>query len=263
MRIEGRSALVTGATGGLGTAIARALHERGAKLLLTGRNTEVLDPLASELEARALAIDLADRGEVERLIGEAEGTAILIANAALPASGHLHSFEPGQIDRALEVNLNAPIRLARALSEEMVRRGEGQVVLVSSMSGKTASPGSSIYSAAKFGLRGFGLGLREDLRGTGVGVSTVFPSFIRDAGMFAKTGVELPGYVGTSTSDDVARAVVRAIERDLAEIDVAPLRVRAGAMLAGLAPELSGRVQRRLGAQDISDSMARAQRHER
>lgn len=263
MKVAGSQVLLTGATGGIGHAIARAFAAEGARLLLTGRRADVLEPLAEEVGGRALAVDLAEADDVERLIGEAEGTDIVIANAALPASGHLHSFEAAHIQRALDVNLAAPIRLAHALTPAMVQRGQGHFVLISSMSGKTASVGSSIYSATKFGMRGFGLGLREDLRDTGVGVSVVFPGFISDAGMFADTGVELPGYVGTKTPDDVARAVVRAVERDLAEVDVAPLGVRAGAKFAGLAPELSAKVQRRLGAETVANGLAEAQKHNR
>ena len=85
----------------------------------------------------------------------------------------------------LEVNLRAPIALARALAPAMIARGSGHIVFISSLAGKAAAPASSIYSATKFGLRGFALGLREDLRPHGVGVSVVLPGFIRDAGMFA------------------------------------------------------------------------------
>ena len=124
---------------------------------------------------------------------------MLIANAALPASGLLSSFSVEELDRALAVNLRAPIVLAQALSAGMAARGAGHLVFISSMSGKTTTVGGSVYSATKFGLRGFALGLREDLRGSGVGVSTVFPGFISDAGMFHEAGVELPGYVATRT----------------------------------------------------------------
>ena len=102
-----------------------------------------------------------------------------MANAALPASGPIVDFSPEQIDRALDVNLRAPIQLTRALVPGMVERGAGHVVLVSSLSGKVASIGSSLYSATKFGLRGFASGLREDLHGTGVGVTVVFPASSR------------------------------------------------------------------------------------
>ena len=215
--------LVTGATGGIGQAIARTIAARGATLILSGRRMEVLEPLASALGARAIACDLASREDVQRLIAEAGELDVLIANAALPASGAFTELTQEEIDRMLEVNLRAPIALAHAVAPAMVARGGGHIVFVSSLSGKVASPASSIYSATKFGLRGFALGLREDLRPHGVGVSVVLPGFIRDAGMFADAGVELPRGVGTRTPDDVAAGVIRAIERNRAEVEVAPL----------------------------------------
>src|SRR5262249_33992877 len=143
------------------------------------------------------------------------------ANAALPSSGPLVDFTPEQIDRALDVNLRAPIMMARHAVVGMLERRRGHIVFISSISGKVASTGTSLYSATTFGLRGFALGLREDLHGTGVGVTTIFPGFIRDAGMFADTKVTLPRGAGTRSPEDVARAVVRAIRDDPAEITVA------------------------------------------
>ncbi len=260
--IEG-TVLLTGASGGIGHAIARALAARGARLVLTGRRADVLEPLAAELGARALALDLADRDAVPQLVEAAGDVEILVANAALPASGTLDDYSTEQIDRALDVNLRAPIVLAQLLSERMVARGSGHMVFVSSLSGKAAAGGSALYSATKFGMRGFALSLREDLRDANVGVSTIYPGFIRDAGMFAKSGVALPRGVRTRTPDDVARAVVQAIERNRSEIDVAPLDMRLGAAFAGLRPELSGRMSRRLGSERIASNLAAAQREQR
>ena len=136
-------------------------------------------------------------------------------------------------------------------------------MFVSSLSGKVASGGGSVYAATKFGVRGFAHGLREDLRDSGVGVSVVLPGFIRDGGMFHDANVELPRFVGTKTPEDVAAGVLRAIERDRAEVDVAPFGLRAGAVFAGLAPELSARVQRRLGGSKVAEDMARGQADKR
>ena len=166
---------------------------------------------------------------------------MLVANAGLPGSGRLDSFTPEQIDRALDVNLRAPMLLAHGLIEPMVARGSGHLLFMSSLSGRAAAPGSSVYSATKFGLRGFALALREDLAPKGVGVSVVLPGFISDAGMFAESGAKLPPYVGTKRPEDVARAVVKAIEGNRAELDVAPLPLRAGAVIASLVPGPRGR----------------------
>ena len=102
--------------------------------------------------------------------------------------------------------------LAHGLTESMVARGRGHLLFMSSLSGRAASPGTSVYAATKFGLRGFALALREDLAPKGVGVSVILPGFISDAGMFADSGAKLPPFVGTKRPEDVARAVVKAIE---------------------------------------------------
>jgi uncharacterized protein len=257
--LAGRTALLTGATGGIGHAIARALHRRGAQLILTGRRIDVLEPLAQELGARSHALDLEHPADVDRLIAEVGHVDLLVANPAVPASGPLLEYSDEQIDRAITVNLRAPMILARHLTGSMVAQEWGHLVFISSLAGKTATAGSSIYSATKFGLRGFGQGLRADLHGTGVGVSVVFPGFIRDAGMFAESGVELPGYVGTSTPEDVANAVVVAIEHDRGELDVAPFGVKLGARFSTIAPAVSARLQRRLGSDKIAAELGSGQ----
>jgi short-subunit dehydrogenase len=257
------TALVTGATGGIGQAIASALAERGAKLILTGRRAGTLEPLASELGGRAMECDLSRREDVDRLLGELGEVDVLVANAALPASGALTDLAQDEIDRMLEVNLRAPIALARGLAPAMILRRHGHMVFISSLAGKAASPSSSIYSATKFGLRGFALGIREDLRPHGVGVSVVLPGFIREAGMFADSGMQLPLGVGTKTPEDVARAVVQAVERNRAEVDVAPLGLRLGAGVASVAPGLAATVKRRAGGDRVASGLANAQRAKR
>ncbi len=264
MQISGSTILLTGATGGIGQAIARALHARGGKLILTGRRLDVLEPLAAELDgSRALAIDLSRPSEIDRLLAESGEIDILVANAALPAAGRLESFTMEEIDRALNVNLRAPIALAHALVPKMTAHSRGHLLFMSSLSGKSATPGTGIYNATKFGLRGFASALRADLHGSGVGVSAVFPGFIRDAGMFAEAEVKLPTGVGTSSPEDVARAVLSAIERNRAEVDVAPLTIRAGATFAGIAPEFASRVARRLGSEGIAKEIEAGQRTKR
>jgi short-subunit dehydrogenase len=170
---------------------------------------------------------------------------------------------PDQLERALDVNLRAPVQLARALVPGMIDRGSGHLVFISSLSGKAASPGSALYSATKFGLRGFAQGLRQDLHGTGVGVTTVFPGFVRDAGLFAESGVELPRLVRAVTPDAVARAVVDGIERNRGEIDVAPLGLRAGTLLSSAVPGLGAGVQRRFGGAQLAERIARGQARKR
>jgi short-subunit dehydrogenase len=259
VNVAGRTVLLTGATGGLGHTIARRLHVAGAHLVLTGRRTDVLEALAAETGARTLAVDLADEAAVERLANDCADVDILIANAALPGSGHVMSFSVEQIDRALAVNLRAPMVLSRVIGERMVARRSGHIVVMSSLAGKAGTPRSGVYSATKFGLRGFAQGLRQDLRPHGVGVTAVFPGFVRDAGMFAESGAKLPPGVGTSTPGQVADAVLRAIKRNRGEVDIAPLPMRLGAMFAGLAPEIAATFTRLTGGERVGDQFGHGQ----
>jgi short-subunit dehydrogenase len=260
--LRGARVLVTGATGGLGRAIAVALHAEGAQLIVTGRRRPAVEALAAEVSGQAIVADLADRAQLSRILDEAGALDVLIANAGLPGSGDLAEWEPRQIDRVLEVNLASPIAMTRALVPVFRARGSGHFLYVSSLSGRVASLGASLYSATKFGLRGFAGGLRADLHGTGVGVSVVFPGFVRQAGMFADTRAKLPPGVGTVTPQAVAHATIKAIRRNQAEVVVAPAILRAGAFIGALTPRLSAAVQARVGG-GVAEQLIAAQRGKR
>jgi short-subunit dehydrogenase len=263
MEVRGARVLVTGATGGIGQALAEAFAARGATVVLTGRRADVLEPLAQRLGGTAIAADLADRGAVAELVSTAGEVDILVANAALPASGLLTGYTVSQIDRVLDVNLRAPIVLAKLVGERLAERRRGHLVFISSLAGKVASGQVSLYNATKFGMRGFALALREDLREHGVGVSAVFPGFIRDAGMFADANVTLPKTIRTRTPQDVAHATLKAVRKNLAEIDVAPLGLKLGVRLAGVAPGLNAAMQRRLGGARVVRELAARQHDKR
>ena len=261
--IKGARALVTGATGGIGQEIARALHAEGAELVLSGRRAEILEPLATELGAQVILADLADLGDVARLLKETGPLDILVANAALPASGLLQEYTQEQILRNVSVNLTVPILMSQDSAAGMVQRGHGHIVLIGSVAGKAAAAGASMYNATKFGLRGFALALREDLAAEKVGVSIVEPGFVRDAGMFVEADGKLPPGVRTVSPQQVAKKVVKAIKRNKAEVVVAPLELRAGAAIASVFPAFAGKVQKRLGGDKVFETMVEGQRAKR
>jgi short-subunit dehydrogenase len=235
--LQGRSALLTGASSGLGPVIARRLHREGVRFILSARRKPELDTLARELVgSRVIPADLSRRGEAERLASEAGPVDILIANAGLPATGELVSFEVEEIDNALEVNVRAVLVLTRLLLPAMLERGSGHVVLMASMAGQVPGPRNSVYNATKFALRGFGHALRAELHGSGVGVSVVSPIFVTGAGMFAASGSRAPGR--EVSVERVAEAVLKVIREDRSEITVAPLGMRLGARIPMAFPQV-------------------------
>jgi short-subunit dehydrogenase len=239
--LRDRTVLLTGASAGIGPYIARRLRAEGARLILTARRQAELDELAAELgDARVITADLSDRAELERLITEAGEVDVLVANAGVEALGQLATRGLDEIDTAIDVNLRAPIVLTRLCLPAMIRRGSGHVVLVASLAGKVPAPGSSLYSATKAGLRAFAHATAAELRGTGVGVAVVSPTFVEEAGMYARGHVKAPGSVRTVNPSQVAESVVKAIRGRRVEIVVAPVEQRVFGRVVQAMPELVG-----------------------
>jgi short-subunit dehydrogenase len=268
MQLEGKRVLLSGATGGLGRAIAEALAAKGAKLVLSSRRKKELEEIARSLPGGArrhkvIVADLAKAGAADKLVADAGDIDILVANAALPGTGRLETFSKDELARALRVNLESPIMMARALAPKLAEKGEGHLVFTASLAGKVGSPRSSIYNATKFGLRGFAFGLREDLHPLGVGVSIVSPGFVREAGMFHDADSSPPPGLGTTTPKKVAKAVIRAIRRNRVEITVAPRRQRFVTEIGYRHPGVAARIQRSGGAEKIADELAAGQADKR
>ncbi len=262
--LQGKTVLLTGASTGLGPYIARRLHRAGAKVVLSARNEAALVKLAKELvEARVVVADLSIPGKPEWLAHEAGAVDVLVSNAGLPASGLLESFAIDEIDRAIAVNLRAGIVLAHELAPAMIERKEGHMVFMASIAGKIPARGVTIYNATKFGIRGFALAFREELHGTGVGVSTVSPTFVSGAGMWAETGLKANPIAGEVTPEQVAEAVFTAITRNRAEIDVVRLPLRASLKVLAVAPRLFMAAARSSGANSASDGLSERQKNKR
>lgn len=259
LEIRGARTLLTGASGGIGGALARRLAAEGAELLLTGRRGDLLDALAAEVGGESAVCDLAEPGAPEQLLSAAGRVDILIANAGSTATGRLERLDQADIDRVLAVNLRAPIALARGLLGQMSERGSGHMVFIGSLQSKAATISASIYCATKFGLRGFALALRAELAQSPVGVSLILPGFISEAGMYADAGVKLPLGAGTRRPDQVADTVIRAIREDRGEVEVAPIALRVGTTIASLAPELAARGVQLLGGERIARDYERGQ----
>lgn len=248
MDISGSRILITGASGGLGRSIADTLAGRGARVVLSGRDIGALRDVQATVGGEILVADLCDAAQVTDLVAQAGNFDAMVLNAGHPGEGALAELEPAWMDAVIDTNLRAPVHLSVAFARHHVAAGTpGAIVLVGSVAGVTASAGLELYNATKFGLRGFALSLAQDLHGTSVQVTHIAPGFIRDAGMFADSGVELPRVVRTKAPADVAAAVVRGIEDGPTEIWVAPGELRAAALWASGMPSLGAAVIRRLG----------------
>jgi short-subunit dehydrogenase len=220
--------------------------------------------LAEETGAEPFVCDLADRAALPGLLDVAASVDLLVCNAALPATGTLDDFTVAEIDRALDVNLRAPILLARAAGEAMAVRGQGHIVFISSLGAKVVGPALGLYSATKAGLRALANALHQDLYEANVGVSVIFPGPIRDAGMWAEAGTALPLGAGNPRSpENVADAVVAAVRKNQLEIDVASIPMRIGAVIGQLRPSWSAALGRRAGAGALGQDMTKASRAKR
>ncbi len=182
--LSGKTALVTGASGGIGGAIARALHAQGAAVVLSGTRAEALEALKAELGERAFALtcDLGDSAAVDALFGRAEEAAgevqIVVSNAGLTRDGLLLRMKDEDWETVLKVNLEAYFRLARAALKGMMRRRYGRIIGITSVVGVTGNPGQTNYAASKAGMIGFSKALAQEVASRNVTVNCVAPGFI-------------------------------------------------------------------------------------
>jgi 3-oxoacyl-[acyl-carrier protein] reductase len=185
--LTGRTALVTGASGGIGGAIARALHRHGATVAVSGTRREVLDQLAAELGARvhALTCDLADKDEVEALTPKAEEAMgqvdILVNNAGINRDNLFVRMRDEEWESVIAVDLTAGFRLARAAVRGMMRRRFGRIIAITSIVGVTGNPGQANYAAAKAGMAGMTKALAHEVASRGVTVNCIAPGMIETA----------------------------------------------------------------------------------
>jgi 3-oxoacyl-[acyl-carrier protein] reductase len=187
-RLDGKAALVTGASGGIGGAIARTLHAQGAEVLLSGTRAAALEGLAAELGSRAkvLPANLGDPADTLRLATEAEAAAeggvdILVNNAGVTRDGLLLRMKDEDWDTVLDVNLGSAFRLTRALLRGMMKRRWGRVISISSIVGVTGNPGQANYAASKAGMIGFSKAAAAEVASRGITVNVVAPGFIETA----------------------------------------------------------------------------------
>jgi short-subunit dehydrogenase len=255
----GRTALVTGASRGIGPLIAREIAREGGHVVLTGRSAADLKAVASELAAAGADVsvrpaDLTQPGAAEALVEAIErehgGIDLLVNNAG---GDPLREFVAMTIEenlRTLQLNLIAPVALSHAALDGMLRRGRGHIVNISAMAGRVSFPYTEVYAAAKDGIIGFTRVLRSDYHARGVSASVLILGAIRDAGqgqrMLDESGMKTSRFMAPAQA--VARAVIKVVRKDRTELVVMPGPGRLIRALMDYFPGLGPALNRAVGA---------------
>ncbi|MGO4410073.1 MULTISPECIES: 3-oxoacyl-[acyl-carrier-protein] reductase [unclassified Brevundimonas] len=239
--LSGRIALVTGATGGIGGAIARSLHAQGATVVLSGTREAVLADLAKELGERAFfaAANLSDAESVDGLVARAEEAAggpldILVANAGITKDGLLMRMKDEDFQSVIQINLESYFRLTRAAVKGMMKRRSGRIIGITSVVGVTGNPGQTNYSASKAGMIGFSKSLAQEVGSRGITVNCIAPGFIaspmtdvlNDQQREAILGKIPSGRLGTG--EEIAAAAVYLSSNEAAYVTGQTLHVNGG-----------------------------------
>jgi 3-oxoacyl-[acyl-carrier protein] reductase len=238
--LTGKKALVTGATGGIGGAIARALHSQGASVTLSGTRREALDALASSLGDRVQIVEanLSDRNSVEELVPAAEaamdGLDILVNNAGVTRDNLFLRMKDEEWDTVIAVNLTAAFRLSRAAVKGMMRRRFGRIINIGSVVGSTGNPGQGNYAASKAGLVGMTKALAAEVASRGITVNCIAPGFIESPMTEALNAKQRESILATipmsrlGTGDEIAAAAIYLASAEAAYVTGQTLHVNGG-----------------------------------
>ncbi len=257
MELDGAVGILTGASRGIGPVIGAHLAKAGVRLALVARSEDELRRAAIEIrpygpEPTVAPGDISDpdaqRNIIDRVCDELGPPSLLINNAGIE---HISRFQDATVDdirRVILTNLFGAESLSNLVLPHMLSAGRGHIVNIGSVGGRTAYPFGTINSSAKHGLVGFTWSLREELRGTGVGVSAVYPTLVSGVGISAGWSAgRHPALLGQVGPEDVARAVLKCVRENRVEITVAPFLERIADVVSAISPRLSCWVARQGG----------------
>lgn len=265
LQLEGRHAVLTGASGGVGRALARALAARGVHLALVARGGKGLESLAGALsgypvQVETYAADLTDDAQRRnlplRIRGRFEEVDLLVNAVGIEEHGAFPGLDPARAREVLESNLVVPMLLTLAFLPGMLDRGRGHVVNIASLAALLGMPYAAVYAAAKGALSQLGISLAGELGSGPVGISTVCATFVEDAGS-AHRRRRRPPLLGTTTTEAVAGAAMEAILGNRAELIVGGWMSRPLLALRAVSPRAMGWLARRAGLTAYLEGIAR------
>ena len=239
--LSGKTALVTGATGGIGAALARSLHAQGAHVVLSGTRQAVLDEMAGDLKDRVsvASANLSDPDSVDGLVAAAEAAAgapldILVANAGITRDGLLMRMKDEDWDAVIRVNLESYFRLSRAAVKGMMKRRYGRIIGITSVVGVMGNPGQTNYAASKAGMIGFSKALAQEVGSRGITVNCIAPGFIESPMTDALNEAQKTQILSTipagrlGSGDEIAAACVYLASAEAAYVTGQTLHVNGG-----------------------------------
>ncbi len=260
--LEGKTALITGVSRGIGQYIARTLSDEGASIIGISRNEENLKVIEKQIiedggNALMFPFDLNKSHRLKQLLqklndNNVDEVDILVNNAGIEKYSTYVDNNYDSIQSIINVNLLAPMELTRMILPKMLEKGSGNIVNIASLAGRNGVAYKSVYSASKAGLIKWGDGLRQELHGTGVSVSTIMPGYIDEVGMFFDGGFPAPKLLGTSPPQKIADAVLKSIKTGRGETIVNNGPIKPLLALNVFAPEFGNYIVKKFGVVELS-----------
>lgn len=261
MDLAGKTAIVTGASRGLGPHIAKTLAAKGVKIVALARNIKGLETTKSEINlsgqnCNIISFDLTQINKLEFLVNDIWGKYgpidILINNAGIENYQHFDHLTKDMLSDIISTNLRSPLELTRCLLPKMINQKSGHIINIASLAGKKGVAYNSVYSASKAGLLMWSDALRQEYKNSPIDISVICPGFVSDAGMFHDGKLDAPKLLGTSSPQKVANAVIKALSKGSCEIIVNSGPIKPLLALGQISWKLADKITRLFGVPALS-----------